>query len=218
MPILLAFVIVFLEGYTTLAVQIIVLRIAAPIIGTNVVATSIIIGVMLVALSAGYWRGGEISHRLDSDGRRKKLAINFFISGLLFGIGIPLFSRVNELLLATTQNYFFTIFAASTLVLAIPVYLASQTTPLISDLVKHMYTGQTVGRLIFFSTMGSFLGSVLTTIVLFPLIGVVRNVALVVAVFALLMLLITPMIRSRFLALLLFLCSTVIFYDIPRHF
>jgi hypothetical protein len=48
--------IAFLEGFTTLSIEIIALRRFTPIIGSNSVSTSIILGVILLALSYGYYR------------------------------------------------------------------------------------------------------------------------------------------------------------------
>ena len=61
MPLYLIYLIACLEGFTTLAVQMIILRLAIPITGSSIVVTSIFLGVILLALSFGYWYGGKIS-------------------------------------------------------------------------------------------------------------------------------------------------------------
>lgn len=50
--------------------------------------------------------------------------------------------------------------------------MASQTIPLLSEILKWENTWEKIWKLLFFSTIGSFLGSVLTSSVLFPTFGV----------------------------------------------
>ena len=57
----------------------------------------------------------------------------------------------------------------------IPVFLASQTIPLLSEVLKWENTWEKVWKLLFFSTVGSFLGSVITSSVLFPFIWVYKS-------------------------------------------
>ena len=54
MPYLLLFV-VLTEGFTTLAMQLVALRSAIPLVGSSIVLTSVVIGVILLALAVGYW-------------------------------------------------------------------------------------------------------------------------------------------------------------------
>src|SRR5260370_10205715 len=54
-------IIAFIEGFSTLAVEVIAIRLAIPIVGSSVTLTGVMLGVVLFALSAGYWRGGEAS-------------------------------------------------------------------------------------------------------------------------------------------------------------
>lgn len=54
---LILYLIAFLEGFTTLSVEIMAIRNSISIIGSNAIATSIILGIILLALSYGYYRG-----------------------------------------------------------------------------------------------------------------------------------------------------------------
>jgi predicted membrane-bound spermidine synthase len=63
MPIILIYIIACLEGFTTLAIQMIILRLAIPITGSSIVVTSIFLGIILLALSFGYWWGGRIAEK-----------------------------------------------------------------------------------------------------------------------------------------------------------
>ena len=61
----------FLEGFSTLAVEVIAIRLATPVVGSSMTLTGVMLGVVLFALSAGYWRGGELSSRWDAPGPEK---------------------------------------------------------------------------------------------------------------------------------------------------
>src|SRR5437764_146139 len=63
-------------------------------------------------------------------------------------------------------------FTASVLFLA-PVYLASQTVPMLAELINSEgKAGKASGKVLFFSTIGSVAGGILTPMVLFPSFGV----------------------------------------------
>lgn len=47
--------VVLTEGFTTLALQLVALRSAVPLVGSSIVLTSVVIGVILLALAVGYW-------------------------------------------------------------------------------------------------------------------------------------------------------------------
>ena len=53
-----------------------------------------------------------------------------------------------------------------------PVFLLAQTLPLVSCYFKDMALQAATGRLLFLSTLGSFLGAVLTSLVLMNWVGV----------------------------------------------
>ena len=57
---ILLFLIIFIEGFVSVAVEILTIRQLIPFAGSNVVVTSLIIGIFLLFLSIGYWRGGKV--------------------------------------------------------------------------------------------------------------------------------------------------------------
>lgn len=50
--------ILILEGFVTISVEILTIRQLIPFYGNSVIITSIIIGIFLLFLAFGYWRGG----------------------------------------------------------------------------------------------------------------------------------------------------------------
>jgi hypothetical protein len=86
-------VIAVLEGFTTLSVEVIAIRLAVPIVGSSIVLTGITLGAVLLALSAGYWAGGALSSRLPRAAIRGKLAQYLAAAAVLYAIAFALFNR-----------------------------------------------------------------------------------------------------------------------------
>ncbi|MDP2089985.1 MAG: fused MFS/spermidine synthase [Candidatus Gracilibacteria bacterium] len=173
------FIIVFLEGFTTLSVEILAIRRCVSVIGSNSITTSIILGVILVALSYGYYIGGKIASNSSKEKIIKRLFINLFISGLIYTlISFPLENIVLTYLLNTGIGYALSILIAIFLLFFVPVFLASQTIPLLNELIDSEKKSELVGKLLFYSTIGSFIGSITTSLVLFPYLGVSKTIIL----------------------------------------
>src|SRR3954470_21253055 len=75
----------FLEGFSTLAVEVIAIRLAVPVVGSSITLTGVMLGVVLFALSAGYWRGGVLSAKWDRAQTRSRLMRNLFLAAALYG-------------------------------------------------------------------------------------------------------------------------------------
>lgn len=173
------YLIAFLEWFTTLSIEIIALRIFTPIVGTNSVSTSIILWVILLALSYGYYIWWKISQMWDQQKLKEKIAFNLSFAALYY----LFFSFiVNNVLLTSlldfTSSYFWSILLASIILFFLPVFLASQTIPLLSEMLKGNNSGEKIGKLLFFSTVGSFAGSLFTSVFLFAWIGVDKSAVL----------------------------------------
>ncbi|MCP4524115.1 MAG: hypothetical protein GY828_07905 [Candidatus Gracilibacteria bacterium] len=171
------YLVAFLEGFTTLSVEIVALRKFTPIIGSNSISTSIILGVILLALSYGYYKGGQIA----AEGKKVKsrLVTNLlFSSAYYFFLTFIFIEFILEGFLSFSGSYFLSILFSSIILFFIPVFLASQTIPLLGELLKGKHSGEKMGKLLFYSTIGSFVGSVSTSVVFFPWIGVTKTAIL----------------------------------------
>src|SRR5437660_1589839 len=80
-PILL--IILLVEGFVTISVEILTIRQLIPFYGNSVVITSIIIGFFLLFLSIGYWRGGR-----QKQDYIERLRFNYLFSLIWIGIGL----------------------------------------------------------------------------------------------------------------------------------
>jgi predicted membrane-bound spermidine synthase len=167
-------IIAFIEGFSTLAVEVIAIRLAIPVVGSSITLTGVMLGVVLFALSAGYWRGGALSARWDRAKTQIALARNLFIAAVLYGaLAFPFEALLLEKSLDRGFSLPLAIGTTAVLLLLAPIYLASQTVPMLAELINtEGHAGKASGRVLFFSTLGSVAGGVVTPVWLFPSIGV----------------------------------------------
>jgi predicted membrane-bound spermidine synthase len=174
-------VIAVIEGFSTLAVEVIAIRLAVPVVGSSITLTGVMLGIVLLALSAGYWRGGVLSARWDLEQTRTRLARNLLFAAVLYGaLAFPLEATLLEKLLDLGLNLPLAIGVTATLLFLLPIYLASQTVPMLAELTNiDGKAGKASGRVLFCSTMGSVAGGIITPVWLFPTLGVARSTFIV---------------------------------------
>ncbi len=163
--------IILIEGFVSIATEILTIRQLLPVAGGSVIVTSLVIGVFLLFLAWGYYQG---SKRLTAIS--KQLQQNFFIAAIWLGIGL-------SYLFVTFFFYYFQrwfgphlIYPLLTyllLVIAPLIYRLGQTVPLTMHLAHQGESAGTVGgKTLSVSTLGSFLGAVFTSLVLLQYLGV----------------------------------------------
>jgi spermidine synthase len=179
-------VIAFIEGFSTLAVEVIAIRLAIPVVGSSVTLTGVMLGVVLFALSAGYWRGGVLSARWDRSQTRTALARNLILAAVLYGaLAFPLEAVLLEKLLDIGLGLPMAIGVTAAILFLIPIYLASQTVPMLAELTNiDGKAGKASGKVLFYSTLGSVAGGIVTPVWLFPSIGVARSTYVVCGLLA----------------------------------
>lgn len=170
MPVYILWLIIGIEGFVALAAQMLTIRQLMPFVGNSVVVTSLIIGLFLLALAMGYWRGGQIIY----DGAQR-LMRNFLCAGAWLGIGLSYVflaywffwgQQITHLpLYALLLGYLL-------IVTVFPVYWLGQTVPIVMNLWESkQHAGVIGGRVLQLSTLGSFLGAVLTSLVVMNWLG-----------------------------------------------
>src|SRR5579863_2735600 len=149
-----------MEGFSTLAVEVIAIRLAVPVVGSSVVLTGVMLGVVLLALSVGYWRGGALSASWNPQQIRRALSRNLLIAAALYGaVVFPLEAMALSKFLDWELPLPVAIGLAATILLLPPLYLASQTVPMLAELTNvDGHAGRASGRILFFSTLGSVAG------------------------------------------------------------
>ncbi len=205
--IFLLFVVIVIEGYVVLATEILAIRQIIPYVGSGTDIVSIIIAAVLMPLAVGYYAGGLYKPG-KRNGRlitvRRKLVANILIASTILLPGLSYF---------TMQVFFMTLiqegFGNRLLMTALyalvfivtPVFLLGQTVPLVSNFFSRQKLSQITGKMLFCSTIGSFLGAIVSSLVLMAWVGVNNTV---VVVFILLLLLVLMLSKRR-------LCDQTIF-------
>ncbi|CAL7960352.1 conserved membrane hypothetical protein [Gammaproteobacteria bacterium] len=168
--------IIFLEGFVSISTEILTIRQLIPVAGTSIIVTSLIIGIFLLFLAIGYWRGGLYRENFTAILRR-----NFIIASGLMGIGIA-YPFIAFFFIVTEQyipnsNLLFALTIYLILIIAPIIYLIGQTVPLTMNLMDpKKRTAEIGGNALFISTLGSFLGALLTSLLLMEFLGVAWTV------------------------------------------
>lgn len=164
MPPRLLFTIVFIEGYCSLGAEIIALRRLIPHVGSSIVVTAPTIGLFLLALALGYYSGSRVAADY-----RAVVARNFLISAALMGAGLA-GSSVNAIFGGAPAAIAYLVFIGA--ILCPLAWLLGQTVPILTNLMRVQRSGEAAGRALYWSTLGSFLGSVTLSLVVMQAFGV----------------------------------------------
>ena len=165
---------VFVSGMASLGVEFGASRLLAPYFGTSLYVWGVLIGLILIYLSAGYVIGGRLADRHPRDDVLYQITA---WAGLWIGV-IPLVSY--PILLASQQGFkdlsvglVGGTLLAVVLLFAVPVILLGCVSPFaIRLLLKDVETGgNTAGRVYALSTAGSILGTFLPVFWFIPTYG-----------------------------------------------
>lgn len=168
-PLLVA--IVFVEGYSSLGAEIVALRRLVPHMGSAITITAPTIGFFLLALALGYQAGGRVEREFVP-----RVRGNFLVAAALIALGMAgpvvdaLFEHIRPALLA------YLIFVGG--VLCPVAWLLGQTVPVLTNLLRHERAGARSGAALYWSTLGSFLGSLSLSLVVMQWLGISAAVLL----------------------------------------
>jgi spermidine synthase len=169
---------VFAVGAASLGAEIAAARLLAPYFGASTIVWANTIGVVLVALSVGYWFGGRVA---DRHPHMRGLCLLVLAASVLIA-AVPFASRP---FLSFSVHAFDTVslggFAGSLLgvlvLVAVPVTLLGAAAPwavrlAVADVAR---AGEVVGRLYAVSTAGSLFGTMVAALILIPWLGTQRT-------------------------------------------
>jgi spermidine synthase len=206
-------IIILIEGFASIAVEILTIRQLLPVAGGSVIVTSLIIGIFLLFLALGYERGGHFDSNLYSRLRR-----NFLISAIWIGVGLSyifvkcFFDAVEKI---TGPHFIYSLVIYLLVILAPAIYLLGQTLPITMNIVRQdKLAGAIAGKALGVSTIGSFLGAIFTTLILMQYAGVAWTVFIVFIVLVMLVLLLSESKRSLLITSLIGLLSGIIIFYI----
>jgi nitrate/nitrite transporter NarK len=151
----LAGLLVFLNSFVVLVLEIVAGRLLAPYVGVTLETFSTIIGVVLAGIAAGTWAGGRLADRVSP---RRLLGPLMVVGGLLTFLVIPVIRLIGPNIgSGSLVGLMFLTFVA----LWIPAASLSAVSPTVVKLQLQdlASTGEVVGRLSAMGTAGALAGS-----------------------------------------------------------
>ena len=163
---------VFITGMSILIIEILAIRILAPYFGNSIFTFSSVIGIILAALSIGYYVGGRFSDRWPS--------FRLFYGLILLGGITVLLIQLLNLHLLPVLGYKLSMIngplVTSILLFLVPAFLLGMLSPYAINLLhidnSTLGIGRVSGLVFFWSTLGSIIGSLGAGFLLIPYWGV----------------------------------------------
>jgi spermidine synthase len=169
---------VFVVGMASLGAEIAGVRLLSPYFGASTVVWANTIGVVLVALSVGYWLGGRAADRRPEI---RPLCVVALVAAALLAVvpfvSRPLLDAGVEALDSVSAGAFTGSLLGVLVLIAIPVLLLGTVTPWALRLAMSSVeaAGTVAGRLYAISTAGSLVGTLLSALLLIPAVGTRRT-------------------------------------------
>ena len=171
-------IVVFIASFCTLVIELVAGRIMAPYVGVSLYTWTSIIGVVLAGISIGAYLGGIIADRYP---RQTTLGWLLFLSGLgAFSIA-PLTNLVGAAQFQSTLMMRIMILTA--VIFFVPSTILGMISPVVVKLTLDNLekTGNVVGKIYAFSTLGSIIGTFATGFYLISWMGT-RNILLTMGI------------------------------------
>ncbi len=211
---------VFITGAAVLVIEVVATRILAPYFGNTIFSVSSIIGVVLAALSFGYYFGGRLADKYPDIRWFFSIitagGVAVFLIQVLVALFLPWFSRNLSLIIGPLISAIVLFFA--------PAFFLGMLSPfaikLQTQLCQKEGIGTLSGKIFFYSTFGSIFGSLFSGFFLIPVFGI-KEIVLATG-FILLLLgfggLLFTNIKKKDLSKLSFACFIVIFVSLLCSF
>lgn len=165
---------VFISGMTTLAAELTAGRLIGNVFGTSNLVWASIIGLILIYLTLGYFLGGKWADANPTPlAMYRILAWAAFTVGLVPYIAVPVLNAAASAFEALSVGIMAGSFVVVLILFIVPITLLGAISPYairlsVEDTNK---AGQTSGQIYAVSTLGSFIGTFIPTLVTIPTIG-----------------------------------------------
>ncbi|HET9906548.1 MAG TPA: fused MFS/spermidine synthase [Anaerolineales bacterium] len=165
---------VFISGMTTLASELAAARLIGNVFGTSNIVWASIIGLILIYLTFGYFLGGKWADANPTPvAMYRVLAWGAFTLGLIPFIAGPVLRYAASAFDSLQVGILGASFVAVLVLFIVPITLLGTISPFairlsVDDTAR---AGQTSGQIYAISTLGSFIGTFLPTLVTIPAIG-----------------------------------------------
>jgi len=164
------FLIVFITGATVLIIEVTAFRIISPYFGNTLFTTSSIIGIVLGGLSSGYYLGGFLADKYP------KFSTFFFLIFIvgIFSFLIQVFSKTILPAIGYSLDIKWGPPIVSLILFFIPCLILGTLSPFVIKLktLELKEIGKVSGKVFFWSTLGSIVGSFLAGFFLIPHFGI----------------------------------------------
>ena len=171
-------VFVFVVGTGSLGAEIAAVRLLAPYFGASTVVWANTIGVVLVALSIGYWLGGRFADRHpDARSLCRMTLLAAVLLALVPFAADPFLNLAVGALDSVSAGAFVGSLIGVLGLLAVPIVLLGAVSPWAIRLAVSSVeqAGEVAGRLYALSTAGSLVGTLVSALVLIPAVGTRRT-------------------------------------------
>ena len=165
---------VFISGMTTLAAELAAGRLIGNVFGTSNIVWASIIGLILIYLTLGYFLGGKWADANPTPAAMYRiLAWGAFTLGLVPYIASPVLRAAATAFDSLQVGILGASFVAVLILFILPITLLGTISPYAIRLTVDdtSRAGQTSGQIYSISTLGSFIGTFLPTLVTIPAIG-----------------------------------------------
>jgi len=162
--------IVFSSGALVMILELLASRLFSPYLGNSLPVWSALIAVILGALSLGYWYGGRLA---DQGANWKTFASFFFAAAILVLLTLLLQTRILAFLSEVSSNIYLTSIVAAVILFGPVSMVLGFVSPYAVRLrlTQISESGQTVGNLYAWSTLGSIVGTLAAGFLLLPSLG-----------------------------------------------
>lgn len=152
----------FINGFAIMAIELLGGRVLSPYFGTSVYVWGSIITIFMLSLSLGYLWGGRLSSRNPNP---RTFALFFFLSALL---SLPIIFFADPIMtevFMTIEDPRYGSLISAVLLYFLPICLMGMVSPYSIRLLvsSEEHSGRMAGLLYFVSTLGSALGTLMTS-------------------------------------------------------
>jgi len=171
----------FIVGMSVMSIEIAASRLLTPYFGSSLYIWTNIIGIIMLALTIGYYWGGQIADKYASE---RLLYFIIFLSGcyvtLVPWLAKPIISLTLHLITLHPLSLFYTSFLAILPLFVIPFVFLGMVSPYIIKLSLHQIThiGHLAGKVSAYATFGSITGTFIPVFFTIPFLGTKKTILL----------------------------------------
>lgn len=169
-----------LEGFCSLAIEMLALRVLVPVAGQSVGVTSVVVAVFLAALAAGYRSGGQAR-----GAARDRVARSFGLAALWAGVWLSRAGVDGAFGVTAWLPTLGQVAAFSLVAVAPPAFWLASTVVVLVSCGREAGSSERAGRAFAASTVGNVAGGLATALLVMRFLGVSWALALVVGLLAL---------------------------------